>query len=448
MDHADTHHARGAPDGGRDDRDRPSGSGLTHSDPTDLTDLDLTDLDLFVHGFPDEAFVRLRREAPVFWHRPTEHTPDGTGFWVVSRHADILAVVADADTFSSERGPGAEGGGTILQDLPYGFGPGVLLNMTDDPLHHRVRRLLTPSVAPRALALMEAELAGRARRIVDGIALRGSCDFLTEVAAELPLQAVAALMGVPETDRHDLMAWSNATLDYEGRELGESNQGVERAAASMADYGSRLIARKRSAPDDGVISVAAHARIDTDGGESRTLTDLELLMFFNLLVVAGSETTRNSIALGMVALIEHPDQLASLRDDRSLMPSAVEEILRWTTATLYNRRTATRHTELGGQSIAAGDKVTVWWPSANRDEEVFDAPFRFDITRHPNPHVTFGHRTHFCLGANLARLEIRVMLGEVLDRLEQFELRGPVARVRTNKHAGVSRVPLGFRLRV
>jgi cytochrome P450 len=383
----------------------------------------------------------------VWWHRPTGHTPDGTGFWVVSRHADMAAVAADPGTYSSERGPGASGGGTILQDLPYGLAPGVLLNMTDDPLHHRIRRLVTPSVAPRALARMEPELAGRARRIVDTIAERGSCDFLAEVAAELPIQAVASLMGVPEEDRHDLMAWSNTTLDYEGRELGESSDEVAAAASSMAAYGSRLVADKRAAPDDGMISVAAHARIEEDGGGIRPLTDLELLMFFNLLVVAGSETTRNSIALGMVALIEHPDQLAALRDDRSLMPSAVEEILRWTTATLYNRRTATRPAELGGQAVAAGDKVTLWWPSANRDELVFDRPFRFDITRDPNPHLTFGHGPHFCLGANLARLEIRVMLGEVLDRLEGFELRGPVERVRTNKHAGVSHVPLAFRPR-
>ncbi len=414
---------------------------------TPLEEVDLTDLDHFVDGFPDEVFTRLRAEAPVWWHRATEHTPDGVGFWVVSRHADILAVAADAETYSSERGPGAYGGGTILQDLPHGFAPGVLLNMTDDPLHQRIRRLVTPAVAPRALALIEAELADRARRIVDGIAGRGSCDFLSEVAVELPLQAVAALMGVPEGDRHDLMAWSNTTLDHEGRELGESNEAVAEAAASLAAYGSRLIAAKRTEPDAGMISVAAHARIEEDGGGTRPLSDLELLMLFNLLVVAGSETTRNSIALGMVALIDHPDQLADLRDDRSLMPAAVEEILRFTTATLYNRRTATRPARLGGRSIAAGDKVTLWWPSANRDETVFDEPFRFDITRDPNPHLTFGHRTHFCLGAALARLEIRVVLGEVLDRLEAFELLGPVERVRTNKHAGVRRVPLAFRPR-
>ncbi len=171
--------------------------------------------------------------------------PDGVGFWVLSAHADIMAVAADAALFSSERAPGAEGGGTIIQDLPYGFAPGVLLNMMDDPRHHRIRRLATPSVAPRALALMETELRERARRIVDAVADRGSCDFLTDVAVELPLQAVAALMGVPDADRHDLMAWSNTTLDFEGRELGESNERVAEAAAAMAAYGAALIAEKK-----------------------------------------------------------------------------------------------------------------------------------------------------------------------------------------------------------
>jgi cytochrome P450 len=410
--------------------------------------IDLTDLDLFADGFPDAVFTHLRERAPVWWHPPTGHTPDGQGFWVVSSHTDIIEVAADAVTYSSERAPGATGGGTILADLPFGYAPGVLLNMMDDPRHRRIRRLITPAVTPRALALMEAELRGRARRIVDAVAERGACDFLSEVAVELPLQAVAALMGVPDADRHDLMRWSNTTLDYEGRELDETTDRVADAAASMAAYGTALIDHKRREPGDDLISLAVNATIDDDDDDgSRPLSDLELLMLFNLLVVAGSETTRNSIALGMVALIDHPEQLHALRDDRSLMPSAVEEILRWTTATLYNRRTATRDVVLGGAQVEQGAKVTLWWPSANRDESVFADPFAFDITRTPNPHLTFGHRAHHCIGANLARMEIRIMLDELLDRLEGFELTGPGGRARTNKHAGVCRVPMTFRQR-
>jgi len=412
-----------------------------------LESVDLTDLDLFAPGFPDDVFTRLRAEAPLWWHRPTAHTPDGVGFWVASSYDLVVEVVGDADRFSSERTPGAEGGGTILQDLPWGFAPGVLLNMTDDPLHRRIRRLMTPSVAPRALALMEGELRRRSRIIVDAIADRGRCDLLTDVAVELPLQAVAALLGVPEGDRHDLLSWSNATLDFEGRELGETTAAVGAAATSMAAYGTALIGEKRLAPSDDLLSTLVAAVVEGDDGGSRPLTDLELLMCFNLLVVAGSETTRNSIALGMVALVDHPEQLLALRDDRSLMDGAVEEILRWTTATLYNRRTATCDTELGGRPVRQGDKVTVWWPSANRDESVFELPFRFDIRRDPNPHLTFGARSHFCLGAGLARLEIRCILDELLDRLEGFALTGPVERVRTNKHAGVWHVPMRFRRR-
>lgn len=409
--------------------------------------IDLTDLDLFADGFPDQVFTRLRAEAPVWWHPPTVHTPDGVGFWVVSSYEAVMAAVSDAATFSSERAPGAPGGGTIIEDLPYGFASGVLLNMMDDPRHHRIRRLVTPSFSPRALALMEEEIRSRSRVIVDGIAERGSCDFLSEVAVELPLQAVAALMGVPDTDRADLMAWSNTTLDYEGRELGESNQAVAQAAASMAEYGNRFIEEKKRCPGRDIISSVAGATIEEVDGQPSPLTDLELLMFFNLLVVAGSETTRNSIALGMVALIDHPEQLAALRDDRSQMAGAVEEILRWTSATLYNRRTATADTALADQTIRQGDKVTLWWPSANRDESVFEDPFRFDIRRDPNPHLTFGYRSHFCLGANLARMEIRCIFDELLDRLEGFTLAGPVERARTNKHAGVWHVPMTFRKR-
>ncbi len=325
-----------------------------------LADVDLCDLDTFTDGFPDPIFTRLRREAPLWWQEPTPHTPDGVGFWVVSRHADVLAVAADPVTFSSEGAAGAGGGGTIIQDLPSGFAAGVLLNMMDDPLHRSIRHLLTPAVTPRALAAMEGELRDRAGRIVAAASEGDGCDFLVDVAVELPLQAVAALMGVPVEDRHDLLSWSSTTLDYEGRELGETNEAVAAAAAAMADYGSALLADRRRHPRGDLLSVVAAADVEGPDGCLRPLTEHELLMLFNLLVVAGSETTRNSIALGLVALLERPDQLEDLRRDRSLLPGAVEEILRWTTATLYNRRTATRadsgvgHDHLGGRQ---GDRL-------------------------------------------------------------------------------------------
>jgi cytochrome P450 len=415
----------------------------------DLGAIDLTDLDRFAEGFPHEAFATLRAEAPVWWHEPTPHTPDGVGFWVVSRHREVLEVADDAVTFSSERAPGCPGGGTIIQDLPYGFGAGVLLNMMDDPRHHQIRRLCTPAVAPRALAEIEPDLRARACALLDAAAERGTCDFLTDVAVELPIQATCQLLGVPQEDRLELVRWTNSTLAYEGRELDESSAEADEASASMAGYARQIIERKRHRPGDDLLSrvVAAEVpRRDGDGppAEERgePLSDIELQMFFSLMVAAGSETTRNAIALGVAALIEHPDELAALRADPSLVPSAVEEILRWTSPTLYNRRTATRDSDVGGQRIAQGDKVTLWWTSADFDESVFEEPFRFDVRRSPNPHLAFGHRTHFCLGANLARLEIRIVLEELLARFDHLELPRPLRRVRTNKHAGVCSMPL------
>ncbi len=410
----------------------------------DLAEIDLTDLDLFASGFPHHVFTQLRREAPVWWHEPTPHTPGGVGFWVVSRHADMQAIGSDAATFSSERAPGAPGGGTLIEDLPYGFAAGVLLNMMDDPRHHRIRRLVTPAVAPRALALLEPELRARTAAILDAVAARGRCDFLLDVAVELPLQAIAMLMGVPDEDRHDLMAWTNATLTYDDRELGSRSAGSEQAAAAMAAYGTALIDRKRAEGGADIVATMAGARVEVEEGRTEALSDLELLMFFNLLMAAGSETTRNAIALGMAALIEHPEQWDLLRHDPSVWATAVEEILRWSSPTLYNRRTATRDVEMAGQQIRAGDKVTLWWASANRDESVFDEPFRFDLRRAPNPHLAFGYRSHFCLGASLARLEIRIMLEELLARFGRLSLEGPIERFRTNKHAGVKHMFVKF----
>jgi len=402
-----------------------------------LDDLDLTDLDRFTDGFPHEVFATLRAEAPIWWHPPTEHTPDGEGFWVLSRYADIAAVAADATRFSSERGGPRSGGGTLIEDLPAGFASGVLLNMMDDPRHQRIRKLCTPSVTPRALAAVQAWLRERAVAIVDAAVERGTCDFLVDVAAELPLQAIAQLLGVPQHHRHRLFEWADATLDYDDRDLGETGERSAAAAAAMFTYGAELVAEKQGCPDAGLISTVANAGF---------LTDLELQMFFNLLIAAGSETTRNSIALGVLALIERPDQWARLRDDRSLLPAAVEEVLRWASSTTYNRRTATADCVLGaadaGTPVAAGDKVTLWWPSANRDEAVFADPFAFDVARQPNKHLALGHGTHFCLGAALARIEIRLVLDVLLDRIAALELTGPLEWARTNKHTGLRHMPV------
>jgi cytochrome P450 len=409
-----------------------------------LDDIDLTDLSRFADGFPHDLFARLRRDAPVWFHPPTPHSPGGEGFWVLSRHADVLAAAADGATFSSEGGGDRAGGGTLIEDLPAGFAAGVLLNMMDDPRHLRRRRLLTPALSPRALRALEDDLRARAIVLVEGAAERGTCDFVAEVAAELPLQAMARLLGVPQDDRGRLFAWAEATLDYEGRALGESTERTRAAAAAMFEYGAELLAEKRARPADDLLSAAVHGRVSDDGGDACALEELELQMLFNLLVAAGSETTRNSIAVGLLALVEHPEQWRLLRDDRAALPRAVEEILRWASSTPYNRRTATRDVTLRGARLRAGDKVTLWWASANRDEDVFVDPFRFDVGRDPNPHLAFGHGSHFCLGGTLARLELRVVLDVLLDRVESASVAGPVEWGRSNKHTGVRRLPVAL----
>lgn len=400
-------------------------------------DIDLTDLNRFTTGFPYEVFDLLRDESPVWFHPPTAHTPGDEGFWVLSRYADIVAAAADPVTFSSETGGGREGGGTTLEDMPRGLAVGALLNMTDDPRHAQIRRLLTPSTTPRALRAMEEDLRRRAVAIVNAALAKRECDFLVDVAAELPLQAIAQLVGVPQADRHELMNWANVTLDYEDREVGEINDRVVQAQAQMFTYGTNLLERKRSEPSDDLLSVVTQALID---GEP--LTENEQRMFLSLIIAAGSETTRNSIAIGMSALSEQPDAWERLRHDRELLPVAVEEMLRWASSTPYNRRTATRDVDLHGQHIAAGDKVTLWWASANRDDAVFTDPYAFDITRNPNPHLTFGRGVHFCLGASLARLEMRVMFDALLNQVGTITLTGPIEYVRSNKHAGVRHMPV------
>lgn len=402
-----------------------------------LDDVDLTDLDRFTTGFPHHVFDVLRREAPVWFHPPTTHTPGGEGFWVISRYADIIATATDSVSFSSETGGDREGGGTTLEDMPLGFAVGALLNMMDDPRHAKIRKLLTPSTTPRALRPIEEDLSRRAVGIVEAALAKRECDFLVDVAAELPLQAVAQLAGVPQEDRHELMNWANVTLDYEDREVGEINDRLTQAQAQMFTYGTSLLERKRARPADDLLSVVTQALVD-----GAPLTENEQRMFLSLIIAAGSETTRNSIAIAMSAFSERPDSWERLRNDRALLPTAVEEMLRWASSTPYNRRTATRDVDLHGQRIAAGDKVSLWWASANRDDAVFADPYTFDITRNPNPHLTFGRGVHFCLGASLARMEMRVLFDVLLDRVGAVTLSGPIEYVRSNKHAGVRHMPV------
>ena len=406
--------------------------------PAGLVGVDLTDLDRFSHGFPHEVFEVHRREAPVWWHEPTEHTPDGEGFWSVATYAETLAVVRDPGAYSSETGGGRAYGGTMLQDLPIA---GVMLNMMDDPRHARIRRLVSTGLTPRMVRRLEGELRRRTCRLLDRIEPGAEIDFLRDVAAEPPMQMICILLGVPEEDRHWLGEAVEPTFDIRAGEVfGAADPEAAEARRRMLDYGVALVAEKRARPADDMLSIVVHASLDDV--DPPQLSDGELYSFFSLLFSAGSETTRNAMAGGLLALVERPGRLQELRSRPELLPGAIEEMLRWTTPSPSKRRTVTRSTRLGRHRLEPGQKVLFWEASANRDEAVFPRSMEFDIHRDPNPHLTFGHGVHFCLGANLARLELRVLFEELLARFSDYELVRPVEWTRSNRHTGIRHMML------
>ncbi|WP_422744626.1 cytochrome P450 [Mycobacterium sp. WMMD1722] len=396
-----------------------------------LERIDFTDLDNFANGFPHDLFALHRRAAPVYWHEPTEHTPDGEGFWSVATYAETLAVLRDPETYSSVTGGQRPYGGTLLQDLSIA---GQVLNMMDDPRHSQIRRLVSSGLTPRMIARVEDDLRTRARRLLDEVVPGEPFDFLVDVAAELPMQMICILLGVPESERHWLFHAIEPQFDFGSArraQLGTVGQmSAEEAGSRMYSYGTELIAAKRAEPTDDMLSVVANATAEA-------MTDLELYLFFSLLFSAGAETTRNAVAGGLLALIDNPDQMRCLRENLDGLPPAVEEMVRWTSPSPSKRRTATRDVELGGCTVRAGQKVQIWEGSANRDAAVFADPDTFRIDRKPNPHLGFGQGVHYCLGANLARLELRVLFEELLSRFGSARLAAPVEWTRSNRHTGM-----------
>ncbi len=393
-----------------------------------LTDVDLLNPDIYVHGVPHHVFRRLRAEAPVLW----QQRPEGEGFWVITKYHDVAAVSQDWATFSSARG-------VVGLDELEGGTELMMLNM-DPPRHDKLRKLVSPGFTLARIKGLEAAIRRVTNQVLDQVAPKGGCDFVTEVAAELPLQVIAELMGIPQEDRRQVFDWSNTMIGGEDQEYQTSPDAAMKASLEMYAYAEKLANQRRQRPGDDLVSVLMGAEVD---GEK--LTPVEFDVFFLLLAVAGNETTRNLISGGLLALMEHPQQWARLRADPSLMPAAVEEMLRWVTPVMYFRRTATRDTEIRGQKIRAGDKVTIWYVSANRDEEVFSDPDRFDVGRHPNFHLAFGGGgPHNCLGLNLARLEIRVMFEELMRRLPDIQLAGPAQRLRSSFINGIKHMPVRF----
>ena len=411
-----------------------------------LSAIDFTDLDNFADGFPHDLFAIHRREAPVYWHSPTDNTPDGEGFWSVATYTETLEVLKDPQTYSSVTGGERPYGGTLLQDLAIA---GQVLNMMDDPRHSQIRRLVSSGLTPRMISLVEDDLRTRARRLLDAVVPGEPFDFLVDIAAELPMQMICILLGVPESERHWLFEAIEPQFDFGGsRKAALSQLSVEQAGSRMYDYGQQLIASKRENPTDDMLSVVANAMRDgSDEDDASALSDLELYLFFSLLFSAGAETTRNAVAGGLLALADHPAQLRSLREDFDALPTAVEEMVRWTSPSPSKRRTATRDVTLGGQSIEAGQKIQIWEGSANRDAGVFAHADEFDITRKPNPHLGFGQGVHYCLGANLARLELRVLFEELLSRFGVVRLVRPVEWARSNRHTGIRHLVVELRER-
>jgi cytochrome P450 len=358
----------------------------------------------------------------------------------VATYAETLHVLNHPAVYSSERGGAREHGGTVLPDLPVA---GVVLNMMDDPRHARIRRLVSKGLTPQTVRRLEGDMRARTRRLVAALD-DGEIDLIAQVAAELPMQAICFLLGVPEADRHRLFECVEHIFDVrDDRAYFDFTPEQTASMTWMLEYGTGLIADRRARPTDDMFSAVVHAHLPDE--EPPSLTDDELHAFFTLLFAAGADTTRNGVAGGLLALLEHPDQLADIRRDRSLLPAAIEEMLRWTTPSPMKRRTATIDAELAGCTIAPGDKVVVWEGSANRDERQFPRSMSFDIRRAPNHHLAFGHGVHFCLGAHLARLEMRIVLDELLSAVACIELAGPVTWTRSNRHTGIREMPLRIR---
>lgn len=399
--------------------------------------VDLSDNNAFGTGFPHETFNWLREHDPVHWHDATPKSPDGEGFWVVSRYDDIMEVFRSPDLFSSNTAGERNGGGTTLKDER---AAGKVLNYTDDPQHRTLRQLVNKGFTTRALSVLEEDLVERTNALIDAFPEGDVFDFVQAFARELPLQAICMILGVPQEDRTRL-----CDLIEQGLATDSPNVVAVEYIKEIQVYARKIIAEKRENPTDDILTTIVHATLADEN--DRRLTEEELVNFFILLFPAGAETTRNSFGAGLRTLIEHPEQLAKLRAQPDLMRPAIEEIVRWTTPSIYKRRTVTRDAEFHGRNLKAGDKLTVWEMSANRDAQIFENPFTFDITRSPNRHIGFGFGPHICLGAALARLELKVGLTILLERISKFEIDGEPEWVPNNRLLGLKKLPLSIQFK-
>jgi cytochrome P450 len=394
--------------------------------------IDLSDHDAFVDAVPHEAFAELRREDPVHWNPEV----DGTGFWAVTRYHDIRAVHRNWEVYSSEIG------GTSLEDLEpqYIEARKSMIDM-DPPRHDQLRGLINRRFTPRAVGIWRDQVRKVTREVLDRALPMGEFDFVEQISSEIPMQVFAEILGIPLEERRIIIDIGDRLLGNADPEYAVADDDAHRhlpfsspAALEMFEFGRKLAAERRKQPKDDIITQLAF----------EPLTQQEFDVYFVLLATAGNETTRHTITHGLMALLEFPDQLERLRaQPEELSRSAAEEMLRWATPVHHFRRTAATDTELGGQQIKQGDKITTWFVSGNRDETVFENPYQFDVGRTPNPHMAFGPGgVHHCMGAHLAKMEIQIAFEELLARVKMIELTGPAERLRSNFFNGIKRLPV------
>ncbi|MBA2691566.1 MAG: cytochrome P450 [Rubrobacter sp.] len=397
-----------------------------------LAEIDLSSHDAFVERVPHEWFRTLRREAPVFFNPE----PDGPGFYAVTRYDDIRAVHKDFATYSSEVG------GTSLEDLePDQIEARKSMIDTDPPRHKELRGLIARRFTSRSVKVWEEAVRTVAKRVLHEALPKGEMDFVEEISSEIPMQVFAEILGVPHEDRRLIVDMGDRILGNADPEFAaDSHDETHRllpfsspVSLEMFEFGRRLADARRKNPTGDIISLLV----------SENLTQREFDVYFVLLATAGNETTRHTITHGLLALLEYPDEMERLRRDPTLFAPAAEEMLRWATAVHYFRRTTTRDTTLAGTEIPKGAKVATWLASGNRDEAVFENPDTFDVGRDPNRHMAFGPGgIHHCLGAHLARMEVRVVFEELLARVGNIELTGPPERLRSNFFNGIKRLPV------
>jgi cholest-4-en-3-one 26-monooxygenase len=422
------------------------GTTSTESQSLTLETLDIISPQHYeANGYPHPEWTYLRKHAPVYWY----DRPNVDPFWAITRHADIVQISKQPKQFLNgprllvlPKSEYIEGGDNLFRHL---------LNM-DPPEHAKYRDLVNRRFTPRAVRSLENEVQEITNEVMDELAATHrngdstiECDFVTDVSAKVPLDVIAALLGVPKQDRAQLFRWTNETIgsgDPEFNQGGSPQETLQRAREGLFNYFTNLVEERRKEPKDDLTSALGAAQLD-----GQPLPIFEMLSYFLLLVVAGNETTRNATSGGVQALIDNPDQWKMLQNDQTLLRPAIEEVVRWISPVIQFARTASEDYVLRGKTIKKGDSLALYYPSANRDEDVFEQPFKFDITRNPNPHIAFGIGEHFCLGANIARLELEVIFRELMKRVERIESTGPVERLRSSFVGGIKHMPVRMKLR-